>query len=55
VIGASPAERILRRLGITEPQEIDLEATAWDLGVRIRYRPLTGARLGLLAPMTRLS
>jgi hypothetical protein len=48
VIGASPAERILRRLGITEPQEIDLEAIAWDLGVRIRYRPLTGCEARII-------
>jgi Zn-dependent peptidase ImmA (M78 family) len=36
----TPAEAILKRLGITEPREIDLEAIAWDLGVRVRYRPL---------------
>jgi hypothetical protein len=30
------------RLGVTEPREIDLEAIAWDLGVRIKYRPLDG-------------
>jgi hypothetical protein len=37
-----PVELILQRLGITEPSEIDLEAIAWDMGVRIRYRPLDG-------------
>ena len=36
----TPAEIVLRQLGITEPQEIDLEAIAWHLGARIRYRPL---------------
>ena len=36
------AERILVRLGVTEPREIDLEAIAWDLGVRIKHRPLDG-------------
>jgi Zn-dependent peptidase ImmA (M78 family) len=36
----TPAEAIIRRLGITQPQEIDLEAVAWHLGVRVRYRPL---------------
>jgi hypothetical protein len=30
------------RLGVTEPREIDLDAIAWDLGVRIKYRPLDG-------------
>jgi hypothetical protein len=36
-----PAEAILRRLGVTEPHEIDLEAIAWYLGARVRYRPLS--------------
>jgi hypothetical protein len=31
---------ILKRLGVAEPGEIDLEAIAWELGVRIKYRPL---------------
>ena len=31
----SPAERVLRDLGITVPNEIDLEAIAWHLGVQI--------------------
>ena len=36
--GSSPkAERILQDLGISEPQEIDVEAIAWALGARIRY------------------
>lgn len=30
----------MKRLGVTEPQEIDLEAIAWTLGVRVKYRPL---------------
>ena len=34
------AKSILKRLGITEPSEIDLEAIAWDRGARVRYRPL---------------
>lgn len=36
----TPAEVVLKRLGISEPHEIDLEAVAWHLGARIRYRPL---------------
>jgi hypothetical protein len=48
VTSATPAELVLRRLGITEPQEIDLEAIAWDLGGRIRYRPLTGCDARLI-------
>ena len=38
--GDTPAEVVLKRLGISEPHEIDLEAIAWHLGARIRYRPL---------------
>ena len=36
-----PAEAVLRRLGVTDPSEIDLEAIAWYLGARVRYRPLS--------------
>ena len=36
----TPAEIILKSLGITDPREIDLEAIAWHLGARVRYRPL---------------
>ena len=36
----TPAEVILHGLGITEPKEIDVEAIAWELGARIKYRPL---------------
>ncbi len=38
----SRAEQLLQELGITEPDEIDLEAIAHYVGVRIRYRPLDG-------------
>jgi Zn-dependent peptidase ImmA (M78 family) len=37
----SPFE-ILNELGITEPQDIDIEAIAEDCGATIRYRPLAG-------------
>jgi Zn-dependent peptidase ImmA (M78 family) len=36
------AEQVLKDLGVTDPKEIDLEAIAWTLGVRIKYRPLDG-------------
>ncbi len=36
------AERLLKKLGITEPDEIDLEAIAYFVGARIRYRTLDG-------------
>lgn len=38
----TPAEKVLQDLGVTEPKEIDLEAIAFYLGVRVRYRPLDG-------------
>lgn len=38
----TPAELILKAPGITDPAEIDLEAVAWDMGARVRYRPLNG-------------
>jgi IrrE N-terminal-like domain len=38
----SPAERLLRELGITEPREIDPEAIAYHVSARVRYRPLDG-------------
>jgi Zn-dependent peptidase ImmA (M78 family) len=36
----SPAERLLVSLGVEAPDEIDLEAIAWTLGVKVRYEPL---------------
>jgi Zn-dependent peptidase ImmA (M78 family) len=36
------AERLLKRLGITEPGEIDLEAIAYSVGVKIYYQSLDG-------------
>ena len=36
----TPAERILKSLGIETPGEIDLEAIAWTRGAVVDYRPL---------------
>lgn len=36
----SAAERILQDLGVDAPEDIDLEAIAWTLGVKVRYAPL---------------
>ena len=36
----TPAERILKSLGIEDPGEIDLEAIAWTRGAVVEYRPL---------------
>lgn len=39
--GNSPkAEYILRELGVTSPNEIDVEAIAWRLGARVKYERL---------------
>jgi hypothetical protein len=38
------AERFLQSLGVTDPQEIDLEAIAWTQGVVVNYRPLDGGQ-----------
>lgn len=38
----TPAERLLQELGVSEPKDIDLEAIAYYLGARIKYRPLDG-------------
>jgi Zn-dependent peptidase ImmA (M78 family) len=35
-----PAERMLMGLGIERPDEIDLEAIAWEHGAVVKYRPL---------------
>lgn len=43
-----PAERLLQHLGITEPQEIDLEAIAFHLGARVRYRRLEGCEARII-------
>ena len=39
----SAAERLLRGLGVTAPQDIDLEVIAYGRGARVVYRPLQGA------------
>lgn len=43
-----PAEQLLQQLGITEPDEIDLEAIALTQGARVRYRPLDGCEARIL-------
>jgi IrrE N-terminal-like domain len=42
------AERLLQELGITEPQEIDLEAIAFHLGARVRFRKLEGCEARII-------
>lgn len=38
--GDTPAEALLRSLGITSPDEIDLEAIAWSMGAKVREAEL---------------
>ena len=42
------AERHLQDLGITEPDEIDLEAIAFAAGAQLRYRPLDGCEARII-------
>ena len=38
--GDTPAEALLRSLGITRPDDIDLEAIAWSVGAKVREAEL---------------
>jgi hypothetical protein len=44
----TPAEALLQELGITEPEEIDIEAIAYHVGARVRFRPLCGCEAHIL-------
>lgn len=44
----SAAERLLQDLGITEPDEIDLEAIAYHVNARVKYRPLDGCEARII-------
>lgn len=44
----SKAENRLIDLGITEPRSIDVEAIAWDEGVRVQYGDLSGCEARLV-------
>lgn len=44
----TPADKILQSLGITSPEEIDLEAIAWTLGVKVKYSPLDGCEARIM-------
>ena len=41
-------ERLLQDLGVTDPDDIDLEAIAWTMGAEVRYRPLDGCEARIL-------
>jgi hypothetical protein len=44
----SPAERLLQELGVTEPDEIDLEAIAYYVNAHVRYRRLDGCEARII-------
>lgn len=39
-MATSPAEQVLRDLGISAPEDIDVEAIAWHMGAKVKYRSL---------------
>lgn len=43
-----PAELVLQSLGVTSPEEIDVEAIAWHLGATVKYRPLVSCEARIL-------
>lgn len=47
----TPAERLLQSFGITEPDEIDLEAIAYGMNARVRYRSLEGCEARIVGTM----
>ena len=51
----SPAERLLQELGVTEPDEIDLEAIAYYVNARVRYRRLDGCEARIIGWATKQS
>jgi Zn-dependent peptidase ImmA (M78 family) len=53
MIGATPAERMLMDLGITEPKEIDLDAIAYTKGAVVNYRPMDGCEASIVGSKRR--
>jgi hypothetical protein len=47
------AERMLIDLGISEPDEIDLDAIAWIRGAVVNYRPLEGCEASIVGSRRR--
>lgn len=44
----SVAEALLCELGVTEPEDIDLEAIAWHVGAKVRYRELNSCEARII-------
>ena len=53
MIAATPAERMLMDLGITEPKEIDLDAIAYTKGAVVNYRPMDGCEASIVGSKRR--
>ena len=51
--GTSYADRLLQEYGITAPQEIDLDAIAFDKGALIKYRRLDGCEARIIGKENR--
>lgn len=47
-IHLTPAEVILQSLGVTRPEDIDLEAIAWTQGAIVKHRPLLGCEARII-------
>jgi hypothetical protein len=47
------AELLLQELGITEPEEIDLEAIAWHVGATVKHRILDGCEARIVGAENR--
>lgn len=47
------ADKVIDELGITEPDEIDLEAIAWHLGAKIKYDDMDGCEACILGANNR--
>ena len=41
--GTTAAERLLLQLGVSKPEQIDLDAIAWHLGAAVKYRHMDNA------------
>jgi len=49
----SPAETLLQELGVTDPAEIDLEAVAYHVNAKVRYRRLDGCEARIVGTADR--
>ena len=49
----APAERLLIGLGVQDPVDIDLEAIAWTVGVKVKYAPLDNCEARIVGTANR--